>query len=176
MTGLFRILGAAVAVAAVGAAVVAVSKLLEKDDPIEVFETEFPEEPENAEDDPAVAAETAAAYAEATPPAPQAEAAQAEAAVKEEEPAAETETAAPEVKEEAPAEEAPEAPAQPEPQKAPAKKSRSKKAAAPAEEANVNPVEAGPAVAPKDENGKFDPTQIAAQEDFGDWEEQGCKG
>ena len=39
----------------------------------------------------------------------------------------------------------------------------------------MNPVEAGPAVAPKDENGKFDPTQIAAQEDFGDWEEQGCK-
>ena len=81
MTGLFRILGAAVAVAAVGAAVVAVSKLLEKDDPIEVFETEFPEEPENAEDDPAVAAETAAAYAEATAAAAQAEAAQAEAAV-----------------------------------------------------------------------------------------------
>lgn len=154
MTGLFRILGAAVAVAAVGAAVVAVSKLLEKDDPIEVFETEFPEQPENAEDDPAVAAETAAAYAEATAAAAEAEAAQ----------------------EEAPAEEIPEAPAQPESKKAPAKKARSKKAAAPAEEPNVNPVEAGPAVAPKDENGKFDPTQIAAQEDFGDWEEQGCKG
>ncbi|MBU3819227.1 MAG: hypothetical protein H9864_02465, partial [Candidatus Faecalibacterium intestinavium] len=62
MTGLFRILGAAAAVAAVGAAVVAVTKLLEKDQPIEVFETEFPEQ---AEDDPAAAAETAAAYAEA---------------------------------------------------------------------------------------------------------------
>ena len=45
-----------------------------------------------------------------------------------------------------------------------------------AEEAPVNPVEAGPAVAPKDENGKFDPTKIADVSDFGDWEEQGCKG
>ena len=41
---------------------------------------------------------------------------------------------------------------------------------------NPNPVEAGPAVAPKDENGKFDPTKIADVSDFGDWEEQGCKG
>lgn len=41
---------------------------------------------------------------------------------------------------------------------------------------NPNPVEAGPAVAPKDENGKFDPTKIADASDFGDWEEQGCKG
>ena len=41
---------------------------------------------------------------------------------------------------------------------------------------NANPVEAGPAVAPKDENGKFDPTKIADVSDFGDWEEQGCKG
>ena len=54
-------------------------------------------------------------------------------------------------------------------------------AAAPAEEAapeapNQNPVEAGPAVAPKDESGKFDPTKIAEASDFGDWEEQGCKG
>ena len=45
-----------------------------------------------------------------------------------------------------------------------------------AEEAPVNPVEAGPAVAPKDENGKFDATKIADASDFGDWEEQGCKG
>ena len=36
--------------------------------------------------------------------------------------------------------------------------------------------EAGPAVAPKDENGKFDATKIADANDFGDWEEQGCKG
>ena len=41
---------------------------------------------------------------------------------------------------------------------------------------NPNPVEAGPAVAPKDENGKFDATKIADATDFGDWEEQGCKG
>ena len=41
---------------------------------------------------------------------------------------------------------------------------------------NPNPVEAGPAVAPKDESGKFDPTKIAEASDFGDWEEQGCKG
>ena len=41
---------------------------------------------------------------------------------------------------------------------------------------NANPVEGAPAVAPKDENGKFDATKIASPEDFGDWEEQGCKG
>ena len=33
-----------------------------------------------------------------------------------------------------------------------------------------------PAVAPKDENGKIDVTKIADANDFGDWEEQGCKG
>ena len=41
---------------------------------------------------------------------------------------------------------------------------------------NANPVEAGPAVAPRDENGKIDATKIADANDFGDWEEQGCKG
>ena len=50
------------------------------------------------------------------------------------------------------------------------------KAEAEAAAPNPNPVEAGPAVAPKDENGKFDPTKIADASDFGDWEEQGCKG
>ena len=45
-----------------------------------------------------------------------------------------------------------------------------------AEAPNPNPVEVGPAVAPKDENGKFDPTKIAEASDFGDWEEQCCKG
>ena len=49
-------------------------------------------------------------------------------------------------------------------------------AEAKAEAPNPNPVEVGPAVAPKDENGKFDPTKIAEASDFGDWEEQGCKG
>ena len=43
-------------------------------------------------------------------------------------------------------------------------------------EVSVNPVEAGPAVAPRDENGKIDATKIADANDFGDWEEQGCKG
>ena len=33
---------------------------------------------------------------------------------------------------------------------------------------------AGPAST--DENGKFDATKIADASDFGDWEEQGCKG
>ena len=56
--------------------------------------------------------------------------------------------------------------------KAEAPKAAAPKAAAP----NPNPVEVGPAVAPKDENGKFDPTKIAEASDFGDWEEQGCKG
>ena len=50
------------------------------------------------------------------------------------------------------------------------------KGEAKAEAPNPNPVEVGPAVAPKDENGKFDPTKIADASDFGDWEEQGCKG
>ena len=45
-----------------------------------------------------------------------------------------------------------------------------------AEAPHPTPVEVGPAVAPKDENGKFDPTKIAEASDFGDWEEQGCKG
>ena len=45
-----------------------------------------------------------------------------------------------------------------------------------AEAPNPNPVEVGPAVAPKDETGKFDPPKIAEASDFGDWEEQGCKG
>ena len=38
------------------------------------------------------------------------------------------------------------------------------------------PAPASPAVAPKDENGKIDVTKIADANDFGDWEEQGCKG
>ncbi|MBU3818976.1 MAG: hypothetical protein H9864_01110, partial [Candidatus Faecalibacterium intestinavium] len=68
-------------------------------------------------------------------------------------------------------------PAAPQARKAPGKKaSRGKKAASAGETPNVNPVEAGPAVAPKGADGKFDPTRIASQEDFGDWEEQGCRG
>ena len=31
-------------------------------------------------------------------------------------------------------------------------------------------------ISPRDENGKIDATKIADANDFGDWEEQGCKG
>ena len=154
MKTLFRILGTAAAVAVTGAAIVALDKILNKKDPLHVEEVEFPEDAEqNAEE----AAKTAEAYAEGEAKA--ADEANAEAAA-----------------------EAPEVPAEPAAQPA-------EKAAAPAapaeggekpvfdpEAPNPNPVEAGPAVAPKDESGKFDPTKIAEASDFGDWEEQGCKG
>ena len=151
MKTLFRILGTAAAVAVTGAAIVALDKILNQKDPLHVEEVEFPEDAEqNAEE----AAKTAEAYAEA-------------------------ETKASDAANEKAAEEAaPEAPAEP-----------AEEAAAPAapaeggekpvfdpEAPNPNPVEAGPAVAPKDESGKFDPTKIAEASDFGDWEEQGCKG
>lgn len=144
MKAIFRILGTAAAVAATGAAIVIMDKLLnEKAAPI-IESIEFPEE---AEKDDAEAAKTAEAYAEgearaeAEAAAPSEETAPAEAA----EP-----VTLPDLSEERPVCD-PEAP-------------------------NPNPVEAGPAVAPKDENGKFDPTKIADVSDFGDWEEQGCKG
>ena len=154
MKTLFRILGTAAAVAVTGAAIVALDKILNQKDPLHVEEVEFPEDAEqNAEE----AAKTAEAYAEGETKA--ADEANAEAAA-----------------------EAPEAPAEPAAQPA-------EEAAAPAapaevgekpvfdpEAPNPNPVEAGPAVAPKDESGKFDPTKIAEASDFGDWEEQGCKG
>ena len=154
MKTLFRILGTAAAVAVTGAAIVALDKILNQKDPLHVEEVEFPEDAEqNAEE----AAKTAEAYAEGEAKA--ADEANAEAAA-----------------------EAPEAPAEPAAQPA-------EEAAAPAapaeggekpvcdpEAPNPNPVEAGPAVAPKDASGKFDPTKIAEASDFGDWEEQGCKG
>jgi len=87
-----------------------------------------------------------------------------------EQPAAPAEADAPE----APAEPAAEAPAANEPVTLP-DLSEERPVCDP-EAPNPNPVEAGPAVAPKDENGKFDPTKIADVSDFGDWEEQGCKG
>ena len=144
MKAIFRILGTAAAVAATGAAIVIMDKLLnEKAAPI-IESIEFPEE---AEKDDAEAAKTAEAYAEGEAKA------EAEAAVPETE-AAPAEAAEPvtlpDLSEERPVCD-PEAP-------------------------NPNPVAAGPAVAPKDENGKFDPTKIADVSDFGDWEEQGCKG
>ena len=154
MKTLFRILGTAAAVAVTGAAIVALDKFLNQKDPLHVEEVEFPEE---AEQDAAEAEKTAEAYAEA-------EAKAADAAA--EQPAA-------------PAEQpAPEAPAEPAPAQEPAtlEDTSEEKPVYDPEAPNPNPVEAGPAVAPKDENGKFDATKIADASDFGDWEEQGCKG
>ena len=155
MKTLFRILGTAAAVAVTGAAIVALDKILNQKDPLHVEEVEFPED---AELDPKEAEKAAEAYAEGEA------------------------KAADEANAEATAAEAPEAAAEPAAQPA-------EEAAAPAapaeggekpvcdpEAPNPNPVEAGPAVAPKDESGKFDPTKIAEASDFGDWEEQGCKG
>ena len=155
MKTLFRILGTAAAVAVAGAAIVALDKILNQKDPLHVEEVEFPED---AELDPKEAEKAAEAYAEGEAKAADeanAEAAAAEAPEAAAEPAAQ------------PAEEAaaPAAPAE----------GGEKPVFAP-EAPNPNPVEAGPAVAPKDESGKFDPTKIAEASDFGDWEEQGCKG
>ena len=150
MKTLFRILGTAAAVAVTGAAIVVLDKILNQKDPLHVEEVEFPEE---AEQDAAEAEKTAEAYAEAeakaADDAAEQPAAPAEAAAPEA-PAANEPVALPDLSEERPVYD-PEAP-------------------------NPNPVEAGPAVAPKDENGKFDATKIADASDFGDWEEQGCKG
>ena len=147
MKTLFRILGTAAAVAVTGAAIVALDKILNQKDPLHVEEVEFPEDAEqNAEE----AAKTAEAYAEAETKASDAA----------------NEKAAEEAAPEAPAEEA----------SAPAAPGGGEKPVFDPEAPNQNPVEAGPAVAPKDESGKFDPTKIAEASDFGDWEEQGCKG
>ena len=154
MKTLFRILGTAAAVAVTGAAIVALDKILNQKDPLHVEEVEFPEE---AEQDAAEAEKTAEAYAEA----------EAKAA----DDAAEQPTAPAEA-------DAPEAPAEPAPAQEPAtlEDTSEEKPVYDPEAPNPNPVEAGPAVAPKDENGKFDATNIADASDFGDWEEQGCKG
>ena len=154
MKTLFRILGTAAAVAVTGAAIVALDKILNQKDPLHVEEVEFPEE---AEQDAAEAEKTAEAYAEA----------EAKAA----DDAAEQPTAPAEA-------DAPEAPAEPAPAQEPAtlEDTSEEKPVSDPEAPNPNPVEAGPAVAPKDENGKFDATKIADASDFGDWEEQGCKG
>lgn len=154
MKTLFRILGTAAAVAVTGAAIVALDKILNQKDPLHVEEVEFPEE---AEQDAAEAEKAAEAYAEA----------EAKAA----DDAAEQPTAPAEA-------DAPEAPAEPAPAQEPAtlEDTSEEKPVYDPEAPNPNPVEAGPAVAPKDENGKFDATKIADASDFGDWEEQGCKG
>ena len=151
MKTLFRILGTAAAVAVTGAAIVVLDKILNQKDPLHVEEVEFPEE---AEKDAEEAEKTAEAYAEAEA---KEEAKAADAAAEE---------AAPEAPAPAPAENAP--PTQPE--------TAAERPVYDPEAPNANPVEAGPAVAPKDESGKFDATKIADAKDFGDWEEQGCKG
>lgn len=154
MKALFRILGTAAAVAATGAAIVVLDKILNDKAPLHVESVEFPEEAEN---DPAEAEKTAEAYAEG----------EAKAAAP-----AQPETPAPAASSATPAAE--ETPA--EPAAAPAAPTEGEEPAFDPDAPNLNPVEAGPAVAPKDENGKFDPTKIADASDFGDWEEQGCKG
>ena len=154
MKTLFRILGTAAAVAVTGAAIVVLDKILNQKDPLHVEEVEFPED---AEQDAAEAEKTAEAYAEA----------EAKEEAKEEAKAADAAAdAAEEAAPEAPAEDAPHT--QPEP--------AAERLAYDPDAPNANPVEAGPAVAPKDESGKFDATKIADANDFGDWEEQGCKG
>ena len=153
MKALFRILGTAAAVAVTGAAIVVLDKILNDKAPLHVEEVEFPEDAEN---DAEEAAKTAQAYAEG-----EAKAEVVAAPAEPETPATATSSTTP----------AAEAAATPE--AAPAQ------SAAPAVDPDAptpNPVEAGPAVAPKDESGKFDPTKIAEASDFGDWEEQGCKG
>ena len=148
MKTLFRILGTAAAVAVTGAAIVVLDKILNQKDPLHVEEVEFSEE---AEKDAEEAEKTAEAYAESEA---KEEAKAADAAAE----------AAPEAP--APAEDAPQT--QPE--------TAEERPVYDPEAPNANPVEAGPAVAPKDESGKFDATKIADANDFGDWEEQGCKG
>ena len=154
MKALFRILGTAAAVAATGAAIVVLDKILNDKTPLHVESVEFPEEAEN---DPAEAEKTAEAYAEG----------EAKAAAP-----AQPETPAPAASSATPAAE--ETPA--EPAAALAAPTEGEEPAFDPDAPNPNPVEAGPAVAPKDESGKFDPTKIADASDFGDWEEQGCKG
>ena len=154
MKALFRILGTAAAVAATGAAIVVLDKILNDKAPLHVESVEFPEEAEN---DPAEAEKTAEAYAEGE--------AKAAASAKPETPTPAASSATP-AAEETPAE----------PAAAPAAPADREEPAFDPDAPNPNPVEAGPAVAPKDESGKFDPTKIADASDFGDWEEQGCKG
>ena len=148
MKTLFRVLGAAAAVAVTSVAIVALDKVLNDKGSLHVEEVEFPED---AEKDPEEAAKTAEAYAEG----------EAKAEHTPTEPGAAWPPAFAKEDGQPPEPEAPEA--------APTVKPA-------AGEVSVNPVEAGPAVAPKDENGKFDVTKIAEASDFtGVEEESGCK-
>ena len=150
MKTLFRILGTAAAVAVTGAAIVVLDKILNQKDPVHVEEVEFPEE---AEKDAEEAEKTAEAYEEAE---------------------ANEEAKAADAAAEAAEEAAPEAPAEDAPQTQP--ETAEEHPVYDPEAPNANPVEAGPAVAPRDENGNYITTKIADANDFGDWEEQGCKG
>ena len=49
-------------------------------------------------------------------------------------------------------------------------------APATADAPNTNPVQLGAAEAPVGEDGKLDPTRIASPEDFGNWDDLGCRG
>lgn len=147
MKTIFRILGTAAAVAVTGAAIYALDKILKEKDPLHVEAVEFPED---AETDAAEAEKTAETYAEG------------------------------EAKEAAAKENAPEQAAEEEPEQihipTPLPDWSEERPIHDDGAPNPNPVEAGPAVAPKDENGKFDPTKIAEPSDFANWEEQGCQG
>lgn len=60
---------------------------------------------------------------------------------------------------------------------APAAEERKAEEPAPATDApNANPVQLGAAEAPVGEDGKLDPTRIASPEDFGNWDDLGCRG
>lgn len=91
----------------------------------------------------------------------------------------EVETDSAEPAEDASAAAEPPAPADPENVPAEAEDTAAEVQPAPAktdETPNVNPVELGAVEVPKTEDGKLDATKIADPADFGDWEEQGCKG
>lgn len=49
-------------------------------------------------------------------------------------------------------------------------------APAAADAPNTNPVQLGAAEAPVGEDGKLDPIRIASPEDFGNWDDLGCRG
>ena len=76
------------------------------------------------------------------------------------------------------AEEPAEAPAQEpaEPAAEEAKAEEPAPAPAAADAPNPNPVQLGAAEAPVGEDGKLDPTRIASPEDFGNWDDLGCRG
>jgi membrane protein involved in colicin uptake len=173
MNALFRILGTAAAVAVSGVAVAAVSKWMEKDSPLYVASTEFPE---RAENDPETAAEAAQAYADAARK--EADAAQEKAYD------AQDAADAAQAKADRARKLADEAQEKADAAKADAQAEEPAEADSPAPAApiaresgpNPNPVDAGPATAPKGADGKFDPTQIAQADDFANWEEMGCQG